>query len=234
MNQSLSRSQAVQYDESCTKDFGITALVLITHAAVECAAIIRHELLGDSAKNAPDDSTFVVALCGGGNNGADGYAIIRTLHSHGIDAVAIEVAPCLRGSDANIMRESAQRMGLVHPWSNLSTIVKGQNRVVIVDALFGTGLSRAPTGPLLDAIHWINARASSGTQVYAIDLPSGLDCDSGKTLGSAKDAVFATRTLTMVAKKSGFSADSAQAYLGTITEIPIGGPPITRRTQIVE
>ena len=132
------------------------------------------------------------------------------------------------------MRESAQRMGLVHAWSNLSRMVDGQERIVIVDAIFGTGLSRAPTGPALDAIHWINAHASKGTSIYAIDLPSGMDCDSGKALGADKDVVIATRTLTMVAKKTGFSAYSARSYLGMITEIPIGGPPITRRSQIVE
>lgn len=62
----------------------------MTHAAVECAAIIRNELPSDSM----GISIRVIALCGGGNNGADGYAIVRTLHSHGIDAVAIEVAQC--------------------------------------------------------------------------------------------------------------------------------------------
>ena len=202
----------------------------MTHAAVECAAIIRNELPSDSM----GISIRVIALCGGGNNGADGYAIVRTLHSHGIDAVAIEVAQCRPESDANIMRESAQRMGLVHAWSNLSRMVDGQERIVIVDAIFGTGLSRAPTGPALDAIHWINAHASKGTSIYAIDLPSGMDCDSGKALGADADVVIATRTLTMVAKKTGFSAYSAHSYLGIITEIPIGGPPITRRSQIVE
>ena len=113
-------------------------------------------------------------------------------------------------------------------------MVEGQKRIVIVDAIFGTGLSRAPTGPALDAIHWINAHASKGTSIYAIDLPSGMDCDSGKALGADKDVVIATRTLTMVAKKTGFSAYSAHSHLGIITEIPIGGPPITRRSQIVE
>lgn len=206
----------------------------MTHAAVECAGIIRRELLGDSLADSLGDSTRVVALCGSGNNGADGYAIVRTLHSHGIDAVAIEVAQCRPDSDANIMRESAHRMGLVHPWSALSRIVDMQDRIVIVDAIFGTGLSHAPTSPALDAIHWINAHASKGTRVYAIDLPSGMDCDSGKALGADADVVLATRTLTMVAKKTGFSAYSAHSYLGIITEIPIGGPPITRRSQIVE
>ncbi len=206
----------------------------MTHAAVECAAIIRRELQGDSLGNSFGNSPRVVALCGSGNNGADGYAIVRTLHSHGIDAVAIEVAQCRPESDANIMRESAHRMGLVHPWSNLARIVDMQNRIVIVDAIFGTGLSRAPTGPTLDAIHWINTHASKGTQVYAIDLPSGMDCDSGKALGVEADVVIANRTLTMVAKKSGFAAQSAHLYLGKITEIPIGGPRITRQSQIVE
>ncbi|MEY4787725.1 MAG: YjeF-related protein N-terminus, partial [Planctomycetota bacterium] len=78
----------------------------MTHAAVECAAIIRNELPIDSM----GISIRVITLCGGGNNGGDGYAIVRTLHSHGIDAVAIEVAQCRPDSDANIMRESAQRM----------------------------------------------------------------------------------------------------------------------------
>ena len=198
----------------------------MTHAAVECAGIIRREL--------PPSSPRVIAVCGSGNNGGDGYAIIRTLHSHGIDAVAIEVAPSSAGTDANMMRESAHRMGLVQPWSRITQIVGDRDQVVIVDALFGTGLSRAPTGPSLDAIRWINARSATGSLVYAIDLPSGLDCDSGKALADVADAVIATRTLTMVAKKAGFSAQSAHLHLGIVTEIPIGGPPITQRTRIVE
>lgn len=216
----------MQYDHSCTHDFGIPGAVLMTHAAVECAAIIRREL--------PAGAPRVVALCGGGNNGGDGYAIIRTLHSHGINAVAFEVAPCRAESDACIMRESAHRMGLIHPWSSLLQIIHEEDQIVIVDSIFGTGLSRAPTGPALDAIHWINARAAAGSPVYAIDLPSGLDCNSGQALGAANDAVIASRTLTIVCQKTGFSALSARPHLGAITEISIGGPPLTRERRIVE
>jgi len=221
-----SRIDAARYDQSCTQDYGLPAAVLMTHAAVECAAIIRRELAGKPGR--------VVAVCGAGNNGGDGYAIVRTLHSHGVDAIALEVARCPTGCDADLMREAARAMGLVYAWDDRQAHFAQVAPIIIIDAIFGTGLSRAPAGAPLDAIHWINAQSAKGCAVYAIDLPSGLDCDRGQPLGAADDAVVAHRTLTMVCAKVGFDCAAAQRYIGIVSEISIGGPPLTQQRPFVE
>lgn len=225
VNARFTKADAIRYDQRCSLEFALPSLVLMTHAAVECASIIRSEMRGPSAQ--------VVVLCGSGNNGGDGYAIVRALHSNGIRSLALDVAPCHSGSDAHTMRDAASRMGLVGTWSDRPTNFKS-DEIVIVDALVGTGLDRAPTGALLEAIHWINTQARTRCTVFSIDLPSGLDCDSGKPLGATNDAVFATRTLTIVRAKAGFATDSGRKYVGEVTEISIGGPPLTQDGQFVE
>ncbi len=88
----------------------------------------------------------------------------------------------------------------------------------IVDALLGTGLSRPVEGPMRTAIDAINA---AGKPVLALDLPSGLDADTGAPLGAA---VRASATATFAAPKLGFSAKGAAAFTGEIAVIDIGLP----------
>lgn len=201
----------------------------MTHAAVECATIIRRDRAGGES--------LIIALCGGGNNGGDGYAIARTLHSWGVAAIAVEVAQTPGGSDARIMRDAAAALGLVHPWESIDSLICGTRPTTLVDALFGTGLTRPPAGRELDAIRWINAHAGSGSRSFAIDLPSGMNCDTGgpcEGSGGSDGIVRATHTLTMVCEKSGFAFSCAREFLGELSVIPIGGPPLTQEHQTVE
>ena len=92
----------------------------------------------------------------------------------------------------------------------------------IVDALLGTGASGAPTGTVAAAIKAINTvRKRSGAQVLAVDLPSGLDCDTGQAAGAC---VQADLTATFVAPKRGFAAAGAAAHTGRVEVIGIGAP----------
>ena len=88
----------------------------------------------------------------------------------------------------------------------------------VVDALLGTGLSRPVEGPLAAAIEALNR---SGKPILALDLPSGLDADTGRPLGVA---VRAEATATFVAPKLGFDAPEAAAYTGEVAVIDIGVP----------
>jgi NAD(P)H-hydrate epimerase len=88
----------------------------------------------------------------------------------------------------------------------------------VVDALLGTGLTRPVQGLLHSAIASMNR---SGKPILALDLPSGLDADSGQPLGVA---VRARATVTFVAPKSGFSAPGAGAYTGEVAVVEIGVP----------
>ncbi len=90
---------------------------------------------------------------------------------------------------------------------------------LIIDAVFGTGLIDAPREPFDRIAAAVN---SSGRPVLAIDLPSGLDCDTGRPLGAA--CILATRTVTVVAENMGFTAPEAAHHLGRVTVTDIGCP----------
>jgi NAD(P)H-hydrate epimerase len=89
---------------------------------------------------------------------------------------------------------------------------------LIIDAIFGTGLSQTPRDPFPQIARDIN---SSGVPILAIDIPSGLDCDSGQPLGAC---IAATKTITFVAEKIGFGNPAAAKYLGQVTVGNIGCP----------
>ncbi len=225
MPDSLRLAEARHYDRACEERLAIPSIVLMTHAAVECAAILRGEC----------GAGPFVALCGRGNNGGDGYAIVRTLASHGLSAAAIELATPREGSDARVMYECARRMGLVRPGpASLRESFPLPSAVVLIDAIFGTGIARAPRGGELEAIEWINEMRRSGSPVYAIDVPSGLDAERGVPCGAASTVVRASRTLTMVAPKHGFLCDAASAYVGRVSVISIGGPSDPRSPVLME
>ncbi|MFM8291761.1 MAG: NAD(P)H-hydrate epimerase, partial [Planctomycetia bacterium] len=91
----------------------------------------------------------------------------------------------------------------------------------IVDALLGTGASGVPRGAIATAIEAVNAAGRRGARVFAVDLPSGLDCDTGTAAGPC---VRADVTATFVARKVGFNAAAAAPLLGTVYVIGIGAP----------
>jgi hydroxyethylthiazole kinase-like uncharacterized protein yjeF len=93
---------------------------------------------------------------------------------------------------------------------------------VVVDALFGTGLNRDVAGPARDLIDAVNGLDREEHPVIAIDLPSGLDADTGIPRGAA---VRATVTVTMGLPKSGFLEAGANRYLGFLVVADIGHPP---------
>ncbi|MSR28756.1 MAG: NAD(P)H-hydrate epimerase [Phycisphaerales bacterium] len=225
MTRALSSQEAANYDRACARVLGIPGIVLMTHAAVECAAFIRAHC---------GQATNFVAVCGSGNNGGDGYAIVRTLASHGLAASALEVAAPRASSDAALMHQWATAMGLVARFDALAASLVDPEHTLIIDAVFGIGLTRPPQGAALEAISWINAQRARGARVVAIDLPSGIDGDLGVALGGANSAVRADQTLTMVAPKLGFSAADASEYTGEVTIIPIGGPADPRKLPIME
>jgi NAD(P)H-hydrate epimerase len=89
---------------------------------------------------------------------------------------------------------------------------------LLLDAIFGTGLSTPPRPPFEQMVDTVRA---SRVPVIAVDLPSGMDCDTGQPLGSC---IIATRTVTFVAEKTGFAAPGAKAFLGEVEVGDIGLP----------
>lgn len=217
----FSRAQARAYDAHCTQTLGIPGAMLM-----QCAAHgVAVEAMRACSAGAGPPPLFV-AVCGPGQNGGDGFSATRLLHSHGMDAVALETSAPRHGSDAAREYALASRLGLVQPFEALAAGVERElptRRVAVIDALFGTGLDRPLAG--LDAVRvlWINAMRERGATVIAIDIPSGLDADTGETLGGT--CVNADITVTMVAPKAGMANPAAARSTGTVIAVPIGGPP---------
>ena len=191
------------------EDFAIPGIVLMENAARGIAAVAQ-------TLKTPADG-LVAIVCGPGNNGGDGLAVGRHLANAGYEVALFLTVPeeaYREGSEAAINLEIVRRMGLP-----LQRELALGDAGLVVDAIFGTGLRREVRDPFLAMIRAVNdARAP----VLAVDLPSGLDADTGEILGQA---VRASVTATMVAPKVGFSASKGPAHVGRVEIVDIGVPP---------
>jgi NAD(P)H-hydrate epimerase len=172
----------------------------------------------------------VLVLCGPGNNGGDGGVVARHLNAWGFVVIVVWFAHInqLRG-DAALQWEILQKSRIDQTaWLDgcpsdselqLPTLAKLMREAEwLVDGLLGTGLSRPVDGVLRSVIELMNG---SGKPIFALDVPSGLDADTGQPLGIA---VRATATATFVAAKLGFSVSGTREYTGQVTVIDIGVP----------
>ena len=208
----LTRAQVREIDRRSIEDFHIPGIVLMENAARAAAEVACDMLDGECVGE-------VLILCGGGNNGGDGLAVARHMHNRGADvSLALTIDPAKYTGDAltNWKITSAMKIN----WQPaVPEKIASTSALLIVDAIFGTGLDKPPRPPF-DAI--VAAVEKSGRPVLAIDLPSGMDCDTGKPLGPA--CIKATRTITFVAYKSGFAQPDAKPYLGEVSVGSIGCP----------
>jgi NAD(P)H-hydrate epimerase len=218
----FSRAQARAYDAHCIADLGIPGILLMECAAHGIAAAAMR-----AASAGAGQAPLFVAVCGPGQNGGDGYAAIRHLHSAGMDALALETLPPRAGTDAQLEHGMAARLGLVQPFAQAVARIEADaqaRRTVVIDALFGTGLDRPLSGHDAVRVHWISSMRERGATVVAVDIPSGMDCDTGEALGGV--CVEADITVTMVAPKLGMANPAAARRAGTVVSVPIGGPPV--------
>ncbi len=164
----------------------------------------------------------IVVVCGPGNNGGDGYVAGRLLRERGYSvSIASVVAPGSLKGDAQVMAER----WLGHPGSRIyhetwPQLVGGDCELVI-DAMLGAGLSRAPDGAIAQAIGLINSRRDAGEQTLAVDVPSGLDGSTGNAPGPV---VQADRTVTFVRMKPGHLLMPGRALCGDVVLADIGMP----------
>lgn len=166
--------------------------------------------------------------CGKGNNGGDGYVIARHLENRGwrvhvrlacsLDEVTGDAAIFLKVIGLGGLDCQQIRVDDSTAWARLRSELRMAD--LVVDALLGTGLSGSVRSPYLD---WIKAINESERPVLAIDLPSGLDCNTGKPMGAC---VKATRTATMVAPKLGFENAAAPQWTGPVEIVDIGIPQL--------
>ena len=166
----------------------------------------------------------VVICCGKGNNAGDGFVIARHLDLRGHDVrVALWAEPDELTGDAAANYQILAKTGVPievfgnrHDPQRLAVELAGA--AWIVDALLGTGARGEPRPPIDAVIEQINA---VGVPIMSVDLPSGLDCDTGR---AARHTVRASVTCTFLAVKAGFTAPGAQRYTGQVEVLDIGAP----------
>jgi len=167
----------------------------------------------------------VFVCCGKGNNGGDGFVIARWLDNAGVGVrVLLFARPEDLAGDAAIMYRIIERNGpLIEILPSLDIDETSLRRELetaewVVDALFGSGLQGSVRPPFDKIIAAINA---SGARVLAVDIPSGLDADTGQPQGPT---IRAHHTAAIVAAKKGFARPEAAAWLGQVHVIDMGAP----------
>lgn len=195
------------------EDLGIPGIVLMENASRNATALTL-DYLRDPLDKEPK-ACRVAVCCGGGNNGGDGYAMARLLHNAGV-AVQIHASKPLGQLTGDAAINAAICHAMALPITDRFDHLADAD--LIVDALLGTGFSGQVREPLAKAIRAINA---AGRPIVALDVPSGLDCDSGE---AADPTVRAAMTVTFVAEKVGFAAESAALHLGKVVVADIGAP----------
>ena len=169
----------------------------------------------------------VAIVCGKGNNAGDGFVIARHLENLGHDVrLLLACDPAELRGDAALNWHVVEKAGISALMLATGSRKDWERSLAgadwIVDALLGTGATGAPRGAVATAIEAVNAVAArTHAGVFAVDLPSGLDCDTGDAPGVC---IRANLTATFVAPKVGFSSLQALPFLGEVRVVDIGAP----------
>lgn len=210
----LTRAEVRDVDRRAIDEYAMSGLVLMENAGRGCV-----DTLCQLGCRGP-----VTVVCGKGNNAGDGFVIARHLDLRGVPVRVVLLGSVdeLRG-DAAANYAILARCGL--PIVDLSRQFDGAKLTEeltgadwIVDALLGTGATGAPRSPVDTAIRQMNQMSAKR---LAVDLPSGLDCDTGEP---SEPTFRADHTFTFVASKIGFANAHAAPYLGTVHVLDIGAP----------
>jgi len=198
----ISVAEAQEFDRLAQEKYGIPSIVLMENAGRSVA---------EEAKNAQE----IVVLCGAGNNGGDGFVAARHLLNQGK-----QVAVFLLGEQEKVKAEAK---------TNLEILLKMGQKVygiedfklsgtedLIIDAVFGIGLNSDVREPYKTLFEKVN---QAKIPVLAVDVPSGLNADSGKIMGTA---IRATTTITFIAPKIGFTFLDGPDCCGKVVVRDIG------------
>ncbi|MCP5020326.1 MAG: NAD(P)H-hydrate epimerase [bacterium] len=200
-------------DETASQELGLPGLVLMENAGLRATDLARTML--------PTGSPSAVILCGAGNNGGDGYVIARQLHLLGIRVKILwSAAPSILAGDALINAHVARNLGI--PMESLLDRRPLPECHLVIDALLGTGFEGPLREPLADAMLWIQqACQQQGASILAVDVPSGLDANTGR---AATQTIQADETVAFVAQKTGFQTPTSSLYTGKVHVVSIGVP----------
>jgi NAD(P)H-hydrate epimerase len=211
----LTRDQARELDRRAMHEFGVPGIVLMENAGRGMAELLRSLGVGG----------LVVLCCGKGNNGGDGLVMARHLDNAGVRVrVLLFADPAQLSGDAAVNHRIVAASGIALEGFAGPLLDEERLRVHfeeaewIVDALFGSGLRGTVQAPFDRVLAAINEAKAC---VFAVDIPSGLDSDTGLPLGIA---VRARHTGTVAARKQGFLQPAAAEWLGQVHVIDMGAP----------
>lgn len=195
--------QMKKADEYTIRGIGVPSLVLMERAALQTVAVMR-------SRNV--DLSGALIVCGSGNNGGDGFAVARLLAEEGgTPEILFAGNEASMSCECSVQAEIARNMGI-----KIYTELPEKEYTVIIDALFGVGLSREITGKYLDVIDWMNSR---NCRKVAVDIPSGVCARTGKILGRAFRADL---TVSMACVKIGCEWFPGKSAAGETVPVPIG------------
>ncbi|MFM9114693.1 MAG: NAD(P)H-hydrate epimerase [Planctomycetota bacterium] len=212
----LTSAQVRELDARAEREYGLPGLVLMENAGAGCAQrLLQFGLRGR-----------ILIVCGSGNNGGDGLVIARHLDNAGhLVRIVLVGAPTRLSPAAAVQWRAVTAAGLdaqvvtseqaasTHFWQTATSDCS-----MIIDAILGTGSQGELRPPLPTVLTHLN---HSPAVRIAIDLPTGLNADTGQP---GPFTFRAARTLTLVAPKAGFNNPLATEFLGIVDAIPIGVP----------
>ncbi len=205
MRYALDSKKMKRIDEYTVNTIKIPAMVLMEHAAIKLVEHMKQRITKEDC---------ILAVCGPGNNGGDGVAAGRILHLQGYQVAILFIGEEDRCSSLmKAQLEIAKNIGI--PFENSNKLSEYN---IIIDAIFGIGLTKPITGEFEEIIKRINKTTGI---IYSVDLPSGISGDDGSVMNVA---VKATETITFGHNKIGLLLYPGANYAGTITVADIGFP----------
>ena len=203
-----------QIDREAIDNRSIPSDKLMENAGSGIALRILTDLLREPA------STRVCVFCGKGNNGGDGFVVARHLSQAGVDVQVFFIGPPVELSkDARLNYDRSVDLKLkLHEIKSYDDLPRSIECDLAVDAVFGTGFTGSPHGLAAEMISYINELQAT---VVAVDLPSGLNADTGQYEGAV---VAADYTYTLAQPKFGLFLSPGREVCGDVEVIPIGVP----------
>jgi NAD(P)H-hydrate epimerase len=219
----VTRDEMREIDRRAIEEFGVPALVLMENAG-RGAAQEATRLCRERGLNGP-----ALVFCGAGNNGGDGFVIARHLANAGLE---VRIFCCFDRTRADRHREAGVNLTICERMELPIRDVLGVKDVegiraelapgaLLIDAIFGVGLAQPPREPQATLLRVLE---EARLPTLAVDVPSGLDADTGQPLGVA---LRADVTATMGCPKVGFRGSGA-AYVGRLVVVDIGMPAVLR------
>lgn len=225
---SLSRQEVRSVDRCAIDRLKIPGVILMENAGRNAADAIEVFWKNWKPQSIAITGTSVAIIAGAGNNGGDGFVIARHLANRGAKPVIFLIA-----KEEKIRGDAAINLAIIRNLGHDIRHVSGDDIIglaedlknfnLIVDAAGGTGISGPLRGDIATAVEQINTAVRTGDiPVVAIDIPTGLDCDTGLAPGAA---VRADLTITFVARKIGFDNPTSEEYTGEVQVADIGIDP---------